>query len=211
MPRASSSLGRGRGQAGNDTAFDAAVVGPTENLEGSHVTPVFVPRICNKPVLCAVFHAPAHNLDRMPAELWTLDVLVNTRLVGQEILIDREGGLDRAMHHDFLFNVCGHDRVHRRAMELRALDGSLVALGRRPRGTTRLVVRAIGVVLAWLEHVRVLGFGGQPVLLEEAPSARGVATVAPGAAGHAATRQHVLCRELLLRRCAQVRRTGARV
>ena len=49
------------GNACNDVGLDAAVVLPTQDLEGAVVAPVVVPGVGHQPVRGAALHAPAQN------------------------------------------------------------------------------------------------------------------------------------------------------
>ena len=141
----------------------------------TRVAPVLVPGVSHQPVLDASLDAPSKDLDRMSSELWPFSVLVDSRLVClrrrgiregqrepgdcikifkqdgqwyQEVLVDGEGGLDRAVRHDFLFNRLRHHAVNRLAVIFLALDQSLLAFRGGLRWAAWLVVGSIDVVLA---------------------------------------------------------------
>ena len=68
-----------------------------QNLESALVTPGVVPRVDTEPVVLAVLSTPADGLDSVTTEGRATLVLVDTRLIGQEVLIDGEGGCDRTV------------------------------------------------------------------------------------------------------------------
>eukprot|EP00353_Schmidingerella_taraikaensis_P008653 CAMPEP_0185577312 /NCGR_PEP_ID=MMETSP0434-20130131/9842_1 /TAXON_ID=626734 ORGANISM="Favella taraikaensis, Strain Fe Narragansett Bay" /NCGR_SAMPLE_ID=MMETSP0434 /ASSEMBLY_ACC=CAM_ASM_000379 /LENGTH=217 /DNA_ID=CAMNT_0028194859 /DNA_START=43 /DNA_END=697 /DNA_ORIENTATION=+ len=61
------------------------------DLEGALVTPGVVPGVNAEPVVFTVLRAPADRLDGVAAESGTSLMLVDARLVGQEVLVDGEG------------------------------------------------------------------------------------------------------------------------
>jgi len=58
---------------------------------------VLVPGVGNEPVLGAVVNTVAEDADGVTTLIATRDVLVDTAGVGEEILIDRESTLARAL------------------------------------------------------------------------------------------------------------------
>ena len=70
-------------------AIDARVT--HKDLEGTLVTPSVVPRVNTEPVVLTVLSAPTDCLDGVTSERTAGLVRVNSGLVGQEVLIDREG------------------------------------------------------------------------------------------------------------------------
>jgi len=61
------------------------------DLEGALVTPGVVPGVDTEPVVFTVFSAPTDGLDSVTTESRARLVRVDTRLVGQEVLVDCEG------------------------------------------------------------------------------------------------------------------------
>lgn len=78
------------------------MVGASEDLEESLVTPALVPGVGAEPVLGSVLDAPAEDLDGVTSELGASGVLVDTALVGEEVLVDGEGALERVCTMDEL-------------------------------------------------------------------------------------------------------------
>ena len=115
-------------------------------------------------------------------------MLIDARLVRQEILINSEGGFNRAIGVDLLLHVIRRHSVDRFSMVARSLVFNLVALGGGLRRATGLVVRSVDMMLAGREGVRILGFSGEAVHFEEAPGAGGVAALATHAALQEAAR-----------------------
>ena len=72
------------------------------DFEGALVAPGVVPRIDAEPVVLTVLGAPANGLDGVAAEGVASLVLVHTRLVGEEVLVDGEGAGDRSV----LLDIC---------------------------------------------------------------------------------------------------------
>jgi hypothetical protein len=58
------------------------------NLEGSFVAPGVVPRVHTQPVVDSLFCSPAYNFNCMTSNLTTCHLLVNSRLVVNEIFKD---------------------------------------------------------------------------------------------------------------------------
>lgn len=193
-------LGLGGDQTSNDTRLNSAMINATQDLEGAVVAPILIPRIRHKPVLDTTLNAPAKDLDGMTSELRARSVLVNARLVRDEVLVHSEGGLDGTVSHDLLLNGAGHDRVNRLAVILGALDGGLVALGGWLTRTAGLVVSSVDVVFTWGESVGVLILSCETTQLEEAPGRTRIASVAATSTHRSTARQHVLRREFVLDR-----------
>ena len=76
-------------------SVDSAVA--HKNLKGSLVSPGVVPGVDTEPVILAVLSSPTDSLDSVTAKLGAGSVLVNTRLVGEEIFVDGEGSSHRAV------------------------------------------------------------------------------------------------------------------
>ena len=90
---------------------------------------------------------PSKNFDSMSSKFWALGVLVDTGLVGEEILVYSESSFNWAMGQDLFLNRAGHHGVDGFAVIFRPLDSCLVALGRGFRFPAGLVVGGVDVVL----------------------------------------------------------------
>lgn len=97
--------------ASDDAGLDAALVGATEDAEGTLLTPGIVPGVCADPVGSAIINTPSDHLDSMSSKTLTSDVLVDTRSVGFKVFIYSHGNRDSSMFHDFSLDI------------LNALDG----------------------------------------------------------------------------------------
>ena len=78
-----------------------------EDLEGTIVTPGVVPGVDAKPVVFARIgiSTPTDGLDGVTTESASSCVLVDTRLVGEEIFIDGESGSDGTVLSDIGLDV----------------------------------------------------------------------------------------------------------
>ena len=78
-----------------------------EDLEGTIVTPGVVPGVDAKPVVFARIgiSTPTDGLDGVTTESASSCVLVDTRLVGEEIFIDGESGSDSTVLSDIGLDV----------------------------------------------------------------------------------------------------------
>lgn len=132
------------------------------DLEESVVTPLVVPGVSAQPVWSTVFNSPSDDLDGMSSEGSSGGVLVDSRLVGQEILIDGEGSLDGSVGEDLLLDLFNSSN------RVRALSEVLVIVigGVISSNTTSLAgwgwvlwqiwaggEGSIDVVVAWWESV----------------------------------------------------------
>ncbi len=89
----------------------------------------------------------------MPAKLLACGVLVDTALVGEEILVDGEGTLDGAVRHDFRLDLARGNRVGRGTELLVdgighvvASDAATSARGSRRNVAARLVLARFVVI-----------------------------------------------------------------
>jgi len=128
----------------------------------------------------------------MSSQLLSCLVLVDTGLVGQEISKHGEGCFHRSVLENLVADLIRPHRVDRLAMVPWLL--LLLPVARRSglALATRLVVSAVGVVLARRERVRVLVFSSEAVPFEEVPGTGWETSIAAHAAGDQAARQHVL-------------------
>lgn len=78
-----------------------------QNAEEAIVSPVGVPRVADQPVghLAVTPNAPAEYADGMTAQCTAMDMLINARLVENEILVHSECTLNRAVGHDFALDI----------------------------------------------------------------------------------------------------------
>ena len=74
------------------------------DFEGALVAPGVVPRIDAKPVVFTVLGAPANGLDSVATEGAAGLVLVDSRLVGEEVLVDSKGAGHRSVLLDISLN-----------------------------------------------------------------------------------------------------------
>ena len=145
-------------------------------------------------------------------QLTTL-VSIHAALVGEEIFVDGEGSLDRAVGHDLcldLSNVAGH--AVGRGTEMLILSVGLVVAGEAAAlaggggngGSARLVLASAVVVAVGNSvgraalHGVVVTTSHQTRALPELPCCLGVATLATTAAREAAARHEVLGRDVHL-------------
>ena len=84
--------------------LNMALVLAENNTEVAVLAPVLVPAVRELPVLNTVLHTPANELRSMSTESLTRHVLVDSRLVGQEVLIHIENRLQRTGFHQFSLN-----------------------------------------------------------------------------------------------------------
>ena len=84
-------------------SVDAAV--SLLDLEGSLVAPGVVPGVDGEPVVSAVLGSPTDELDSVATEGGASCVLVDTGLVGWEVLVDGEGSGDGSVGVDVLLDV----------------------------------------------------------------------------------------------------------
>ena len=78
--------------AGVHLVIDATVA--HLDLESAHVTPGVVPGVDTEPVVLTILSAPTDSLDGVTTKSGASLVRVDAGLVGQEVLIDGEGGSD---------------------------------------------------------------------------------------------------------------------
>lgn len=187
--------------SGNAVTLNATFVLSSEDAEGALLSPRIVPGVDAGPVRSAVVNTPADQLDSVTAQRLSSDVLVNTRLVGFEILVDGEGNRDGALLHKFLLDVGDTlDGVRGRGEVLvLGVSGSVVLLvtggGTLGGGVflksvavhhvSRDWVNVVGATLhsVWLAgcslaNISVVSTSGNTVRLEPVPGTSGLTTVA---------------------------------
>jgi hypothetical protein len=99
--------------------INATLVGPSEDTEGSLLTPRVVPRVGANPIGGAVINSPTNHLDSMATEVLAGDVLVDARGVGLKVFIDRERHRHGSVLHDLLLDVLDTlDRVRIDGLQL---------------------------------------------------------------------------------------------
>merc|ERR1712127_116147 len=90
-------------ETGVDLVVDATV--SLLDLEGSLVTPGVVPGVDGEPVVLTGLGSPADKLNGVTSESGASGVLVDTGLVGWEVLVDSEGGGDGTVVEDVLLDL----------------------------------------------------------------------------------------------------------
>lgn len=182
------------GNTGDDLSFDSALVVSSSDLEEALVTPALVPAVGDQPVRSAVLDSPADDLDGVASKSRSRSVVINSTLVGQEVVVDGEGSFNGTVSHDLSLDL---GDIGRNAVDGLsepsvlgvgsgvAIDAGGLALGSRLRGSTRSVLAAIDVMITRREGVglavpsiivKVTGYNTS--LLPVVHSSRGVATVA---------------------------------
>lgn len=195
------------GNTGDDLSLDAALVVSPSDLEESLISPALVPAVCDQPVRSAVLNSPSNNLDGVASESRASGVVVNSRLVSQEIVVDSEGSLNGTVSHDFGLDLGdlrgdGVDGVSNPSVSGIAsgvsADAGGLALG-SGLGRTAGTVLSVGVVVALLEGVRHAPVGSvvEPSsddtgLVPVVEGARGISSVAAITATDSAAGQQVL-------------------
>ena len=165
-----------------------------EDLEGNIVTPGVVPGVDAEPVVLAVLGAPTDGLDGVATEGRAGLVRVNTRLVGQEVLVDGEGSSHGSVLHDISLDVVDSSQAVAGGTKVLVVavgtgvvvDASLAALGSNLSDViARLEGRALDVMGALLHRVVIASAGGAEVAtshdasaLEPGPRGADLATVA---------------------------------
>ena len=91
------------GKTGMNLSVDATV--SLLDLEGSLVTPGVVPGVDGEPVVDTGLGSPADKLDGVTSESGASGVLVDTGLVGWEVLVDGEGGGNGSVVEDILLDL----------------------------------------------------------------------------------------------------------
>lgn len=152
-----------------DLCLNATVIGATQDLKVTIVAPVRVPGIRNQPVGRVVLHSPSQNTNRMSSEHLSRNMLIHSRLVIDQILVDREGTLHRSIVHDLVLDL-GHilaQRVRRLAelaiiivADLVAVLALLVALGRLSLGSITRGTRSIYMVFTGSDFIRTTALAG---------------------------------------------------
>lgn len=178
------------------------------DLEESVVTPLVVPGVSAQPVWSTVLNSPSNDLDGMSSKGSSSGVLVDSRLVGQEVLVDGEGSLDGSVSEDLLLDLFNSsDRVRALSEVLVVVVGVAVS-----RNTLSLAgwgwvlwqiwawgEGSVDVVVAWWEGVWlavsrlvVEVSGDQSVVDPISPGGRGVSSVASLSAEESAAGEQVL-------------------
>jgi hypothetical protein len=58
------------------------MIGSSQDSKEALFTPVFIPRVSNKPILHTILFSPTNNFNCMSPMGWTGYILVNSRFVG---------------------------------------------------------------------------------------------------------------------------------
>jgi len=88
----------------NNGALNAALVVTTKDAESTLLAPGIIPRVDAGPIGGAVVNAPANHLDSVATKGLAGDVLVDTRGVSLEVLIDGEGNRECSLGHELLLH-----------------------------------------------------------------------------------------------------------
>jgi len=180
--------------------LNAALVLATEDAEVTLLTPVLVPGVGDEPVLGAVVNTIAEDADGVTTLIGARDVLVDTAGVGEEILIDGEGTLARAvggkLGHHISLTADGVDLLGLALIagevDGRIIDASLLARGSGDDLAGARILAARDVVVAARKRVLDALLSDDTSTGPVVVSARGIATVA-GASARAAV--HILSRK----------------
>lgn len=151
------------GDTGDNLSFDSALVVSSSDLEEALVSPALIPAVGNQPVRSAAFNTPANNLDSVSSQSRSSSVVINSALVGQEVVVDGEGSLNWTMGHDFSLDLCdlGGDTVdgigNPSVLVVSsgvAINASGLALRSGLGSSARSVLAAVDVMVARREAVR---------------------------------------------------------
>ena len=98
------------------------------DLEVTFHTPLAAPRVRAEPVAQTVLNTPADNFDGVTTSDTAGNVVVDTRLVTEEVLIDSESSLKRSVIEELVLdfiNLCGVDnRANLASILLPGLGGA---------------------------------------------------------------------------------------
>jgi hypothetical protein len=126
----------------DDAVLNATLVLTSEHPEEAVISPVGVPRVSDDPIGCAAVNAPTKDLDGVSTNVLARGVAIDTRLVGEEVLIDIEGSLDGSILHDFSLNLRNAvDRVGRFALV------AILSIGGTRPGLVGALAGAVGGVV----------------------------------------------------------------
>lgn len=181
------------------------------NTEVTILTPVLVPAVGNLPVLNTILNTPTNKLDSMSAKSGSSHMLVDTTLVGHEVLIHSESNLHRSVGHEL--SLDGLNSTHRVSLleeVLIILIGhgvSLLALSDTLRSILSLSARRIltsAVMLALSKSIgiapilrTILSSSGYTHSVEPVPSRRGETSLASESAYITASKK-ILRRQTIL-------------
>lgn len=177
----------------NNTRFDTTFVLSSEHLEQTLLTPIFIPRVSNKPIGSVIFSTPTNNLDRVTTFIFQLRVSdINTTAISEEIGRDLERSLNRTVLQNFSldsFDTAGNRVSLRSVTNISSVSRSVVrialldTLGSGLNGTTRLILTN-NVMIARRENVWLASSGiivkstsDNTSILEVRPSSTGVTTL----------------------------------
>lgn len=88
------------GESSDDGRLDSALVGSAKDLEEAGLSPVGSPGVGDEPVWRSVLSSPSDDLDGVSSEVLSGGVLVDSRLVLIEVLVDGERTLDWSVCED---------------------------------------------------------------------------------------------------------------
>jgi hypothetical protein len=147
----------------HNRSLNTAFVLVLENSEEATLTPRRVPGVDDSPVLYTILLAKANDFDSVSTVRLASDVLVDTRFVGQEIVVDSEGSTYTSLFHQFLLDV-GHTlhRVRRlsEVLVLRVRSGVEIGGTRRSAGRSGVIGEIITALEIGVVHVVSTGREG---------------------------------------------------
>jgi len=144
----------------DDVGLNTTFVIATEHAEVTLLTPVLVPAVGKKPVLGTVVDTVTHQLDGMVAHKFTTDMMIDTRSVNEEILINSNDSLARTIGGKLSLGVLlTTDSIDALALvfvviPLGTVLALLLALGSRTIATGAGVGAVGDVMIARLEAIR---------------------------------------------------------
>jgi len=93
------------GCRGSRLRFDTAFILATDDAEIALLTPVWIPRICDLPILHTILHTPADHLHSVATRHATGFVLVDASAIVLKVAVDGECNLNRAAFRDGLLEA----------------------------------------------------------------------------------------------------------
>jgi hypothetical protein len=154
------------GNTSHNLSFNSAFVVSSSDLEEALVSPALVPAVGNQPVRSAALNTPTDDLDGVSSQSRSSSMVVNSALIGQEVVVNGEGSLNGAVGHNFSLdlgnlrwdtvNGIGNPFIFTISFTVNA--GSL-ALRSRLRGTARSILASIDVMIARRERIWHAVFG----------------------------------------------------
>mmetsp|Transcript_3161 Transcript_3161/g.5972 ORF Transcript_3161/g.5972 Transcript_3161/m.5972 type:complete len:228 (+) Transcript_3161:254-937(+) len=97
---------RGTRAGSCNLAFNVALVVSTADAEVPVLSPVWIPRVCNFPILDPSFDTPTDHPDSVSANRLSSDMVVDATAIILEVRVDVECSLHWATRHDGLHDTC---------------------------------------------------------------------------------------------------------